>query len=61
MDKPRKGMKIEYKDPFTGKELKGEVMRVEGNLCWTKYEGKEEILPFIWRFHDGYNTFHKWS
>lgn len=38
----------------------GVVAAVEGNLCWTRYDGKDDSQPFIWRFWDGLNKLHSW-
>jgi hypothetical protein len=57
--RPQSGQSIVYQS-LSGKLLKGVVVRVEADLCWTKYEGSEKIEPFIWRFKDGLNTLHDW-
>lgn len=52
--KPRKGDPITYRG-----EPAGEVVRIDGNLCWTTANGD---APFIWRFprtHD-LNNLHDW-
>ena len=36
------------------------VLRVEGNLCWAKYDGYAEPSSFIWQFRDGPNKLHEW-
>lgn len=52
---PRAGDEILYR----GKPI-GIAVRVEGNLCWTKYYDQNETLPFIWMFKDGLNNLHDW-
>lgn len=53
---PRKGTLVRYTP--TGESHR--VVRVEGNLCWCDYGG--EVMPFIWRFHDGaINSLHEWD
>lgn len=57
----RKGVRFTYDDgysPRTG----GVVVRVEGNLCWSLYDGKEEPQCFIWRFPSTreLNRYHNW-
>lgn len=59
MSKPREGDLITYRSPQHG-VVRGVVSRVEGNLCWTKYEIYPDVQPFIWRFKDGLNTLHDW-
>ena len=43
--KPRKGDRLIYK----GQPL-GEVISVEGNLCWFRHVETGIVDPFIWRF-----------
>lgn len=63
----RKGTRFTYDDqyaravgrqPITG----GVVIRVEGNLCWVRYDGQDAPSFFIWRFHSTreLNRFHAW-
>lgn len=52
--KPRKGEHITYEG-----RVAGVVHSVEGNLCWTSYDGRDPA-PFIWRFKDGLNALHSW-
>jgi hypothetical protein len=58
--KPRLGEVVTYRPGYGRPETTGVVVSVEGNLCWTKYEGQEKALPFIWRFAEGLNTLHDW-
>ena len=52
---PRPGSRLHYKGaPF------GVVVRVEGNLCFMKYDDTGEVLPFIWRFKEGTNPLFDW-
>ena len=53
--KPVSGYRFKYRD-MPG----GVIVRVEGNLCWAKYDGQDEVLPFIWAFKDGLNKLHDW-
>lgn len=43
--KPRKGDKLIYQ----GRPL-GEVVSVEGNLCWFRHVDSGVVDPFIWQF-----------
>lgn len=56
--RPRAGDPVIYRSPVRGTVI-GEVVRVEGNLCWTDY-GDGEPGPFIWAFGDGLNKLHDW-
>ena len=57
--KPHKNQKVFYKGDYVG-----DVLKVEGNLCWVKYPDNTSN-PFIWRFKgtNGYilNKFHEWK
>jgi|GEM_PF-3417679 hypothetical protein len=57
--RPRAGHEVTYKSG-SGRLIKAIVVKVEGNLCWVKYDGKDEAQPFIWRFKEGLNTLHDW-
>ncbi len=61
MSKPRKGANVYYKG-----ELVGQVLSVEGNLCWVNYpDSMGGPNPFIWRFLEQgeyvLNNLHDWD
>lgn len=59
LNRPRVGDPVTYRGKITGM-----VARVEGALCWNKYNDNHECagetLPFIWCFREGLNTLHDW-
>lgn len=55
--KPRVGERIDW--PASRESAgSGVVTAVEDSLCWVLEDGRQKPLPFIWRFHDGLNTYH---
>ena len=61
MSAPKAGTRGTYQSPYEG-ETGFDVIRVEGNLCWVKYDRwPNETQPFIWRHPDGLNSLHDWD
>ncbi len=57
--RPRVGTTVTYK-PYANQAVEvGEIVRVEGSLCWTRYDNGEAV-PFIWCFNDTLNILHDW-
>ena len=57
--RPKKGTKGTY-TAHDGTQVAFEVVSVEGNLCYAKYENDPAAAPFIWKFKDGLNAMHDW-
>ena len=60
-NKPRVGTRGTYSSPVDG-EIGFEVVRVEGNLCWARYDNLPSVVdPFIWNHPDRLNNLHDWN
>lgn len=62
MSAPRVGTRGVYRQDGVGPEIGFDVVGVEGNLCFAKYDHRpdDKPLPFIWRFVEGPNRYHDW-
>lgn len=49
-EQPRRGQRVTFPSGHAG-----EVLRIEDNLCWVKWDDGTSD-PFIWRFRDGLNN-----
>lgn len=59
-NKPRVGTRGTYNSPVFG-DVGFEVVRVEGNLCWVRYDNLPSAVdPFIWKHPDRLNNLHDW-
>jgi len=58
---PKAGTRGVYQSIYMG-EIGFEIVRVDGNLCWVRYDNlPNEAQPFIWRHPDRLNTRHDWE
>jgi len=61
MSAPKANTRGVYRSPYEG-NVGFEVVRVEGNLCYAKYDCDPVVAPFIWRHKEGrLNTLHDWK